>query len=367
MRIATGDNGIPGDYPVRVVREDPDRQGLLYAGTEFGMFISFDDGGEWRPLQLNLPVTPVTDIKVVDQDLVLSTMGRGFWILYDLTPFHEMDAETAEANHLFQVKPAYRLYTARRFGGGRASHGPQYPSPGANIDYFLESEPSGELKLEMLDADGEVARAFSEAHGEKNVLPEESSMCEWSHEVVGNSELPINAGMHRFLWDLRHAGPWHKETERSGRKGPLVAPGIYRARLTTGDWSRTVSFEVKMDPRVVGEGQVTEEDVRAQVALALKVRDSLSDARLAAANLEKSIEEASDDEKGVLVAIKDELVTSPIRYSQPMLVDQLVYLYGNLQRADQRPGRDAVERWKSLNEALRVLLSELEQILGPTE
>ena len=89
MRVTTGDNGIPGDYPTRVVREDPDRQGLLYAGTEFGMFISFDDGGEWNPLQLNLPVTPVTDIKVVDQDLVLSTMGRGFWILYDLTPFHE--------------------------------------------------------------------------------------------------------------------------------------------------------------------------------------------------------------------------------------------------------------------------------------
>ena len=362
MRVTTGDNGIPGDYPTRVVREDPDRQGLLYAGTEFGMFISFDDGGEWQPLQLNLPVTPVTDIKVVDQDLVLSTMGRGFWILYDLTPFHEMEAETAEASHLFQVKPAHRLYTARRFRGGRASHGPQYPSPGANIDYYLESEPSGELKLEILGADGEVVRAFSsEAHGEKNVLPEESSMRERNLEVVGTSELPISAGMHRFLWDLRHAGPWHKETERSGRKGPLVAPGTYRARLTTGDWSRTVSFEVKMDPRVVGEGQVTEEDVTAQVELALKVREALSDARLAAANLEKAIEEASEDEKEALLPIKNKLVTASIRYSQPMFVDQLAYLYGNLQRADQRPGRDAFERWDSLNEALQEQLRKLER------
>ena len=218
------------------------------------------------------------------------------------------------------------------------------------------------MKLEILGADGEVVRAFSsEAHGEKNVLPEESSMRERNLEVVGTSELPISAGMHRFLWDLRHAGPWHKETERSGRKGPLVAPGTYRARLTTGDWSRTVSFEVKMDPRVVGEGQVTEEDVTAQVELALKVREALSDARLAAANLEKAIEEASEDEKEALLPIKNKLVTASIRYSQPMFVDQLAYLYGNLQRADQRPGRDAFERWDSLNEALQEQLRKLER------
>jgi hypothetical protein len=122
-----------------------------------------------------------------------------------------------------------------------------------------------------------------------------------------------------------------------------------------------VFFEVKMDPRVVREGQVSEEDVTAQVELALEVRDALSDARLAAVHLEEAIEEASDEEKGALIAIKDELVTAPIRYSQPMLVDQLSYLYENLQRADQRPGRDAIDRWEKLNGELQVHLSKLEQ------
>ncbi len=367
-RITPGDNGIPDDYPVRVVREDPDRQGLLYAGTEFGMFISFDDGAEWQPLQLNLPVTPVTDIKVVDQDLVLSTMGRGFWILYDLTPCHEVNVETARANHLFQVKPPYRLYGSRRSRGDRASHEPHYPSPGANIDYYLEREPSGELKLEILDADEEVLRAFSsDTLGEKNVLPEEASMREWSLEIVGTPKLTKDAGMHRFLWDLRYAGPWNEDAERSGRNGPLVAPGTYRARLTAGDWSRTASFEVKMDPRVVREGQVSEGDVTAQAEMALKVRDALSDARLAAAKLEKAIEEAPEDEKGTLASIKDELVTASIRYSRPMLVDQLAYLYGNLRQADQRPGRDASDRWEKLNDELQRQLHRLEQAMGATD
>ena len=109
-RITTGENGVPGDHPVRVVREDPDREGLLYLGTEFGMFISFDDGGAWQPFQLNLPVTPVTDVKVVYGDLVLSTMGRGFWIMDNLTPLHELDDRVAGAGaHLYEIRDAYRL------------------------------------------------------------------------------------------------------------------------------------------------------------------------------------------------------------------------------------------------------------------
>ena len=212
------------------------------------------------------------------------------------------------------------------------------------------------------------AREFSsDARGEKNILPEEATMRAFRLEVVGTPKLPKSAGMHRFLWDLRYAGPWHEETDHSGRDGPLVAPGIYHARVTTQDWSEEVSFEVKMDPRVVREGQVSEEDVRVQVELALKVRDALSDARLAAADLEKAIEEASEDEKEALGAIKDELVTAGRRYTQPMLIDQLSYLYGNLQRADQSPGRDAVSRWEKLNEELQAELGKLEHALGTTD
>ena len=128
---------MPADHPVRVVREDPDRQGLLYAGTEFGLFVSFDDGVRWQPLQLNLPVTPVSDIKVVNQDLILSTMGRGFWILDDLTPLHELSRQVALSDtHLFAVRDTYRLYGVRRFGGDPSPDEPKYPDPGANIDYY---------------------------------------------------------------------------------------------------------------------------------------------------------------------------------------------------------------------------------------
>ena len=155
-RITTGTNGIPNDHPVRVVREDPDRAGLLYAGTEFGMFISFDDGENWQTLQLNLPVTPITDLKIVDKDLVMSTMGRSFWILYDLTPLHEIDERVASADaHLFAVKDPYRLRMPRR--GNRSAMSPdepQYPEAGANIDYYLAGEPSGEIELEILDGEG---------------------------------------------------------------------------------------------------------------------------------------------------------------------------------------------------------------------
>jgi photosystem II stability/assembly factor-like uncharacterized protein len=131
-RLTTGTNGIPADYPTRVVREDPDREGLLYAGTEFGMFISFDDGTHWQPFQLNLPVTPVTDIKVYRQDLVLSTMGRSFWIIHDISPLHELDRRVVSAQaHMFQPRDAYRM---RYSSFGRGPADPEYPPAGAVID-----------------------------------------------------------------------------------------------------------------------------------------------------------------------------------------------------------------------------------------
>jgi hypothetical protein len=128
-RLTDGTNGIPADFPTRVVREDPDREGLLYAGTEFGMFISFDNGGEWQSFQLNLPVTPVTDIRVHRKDLVLSTMGRSLWILDDVTRLHEIDGVTAAGRaHLFTPREAYLI---RQPGDGRAADQPQHPAPGA--------------------------------------------------------------------------------------------------------------------------------------------------------------------------------------------------------------------------------------------
>ena len=369
-RITTGTNGIPNDHPVRVVREDPDRAGLLYAGTEFGMFISFDDGENWQTLQFNLPVTPITDLKIVDKDLVMSTMGRSFWILYDLTPLHEIDERVASADaHLFAVKDPYRLRMPRR--GNRSAMSPdepQYPEAGANIDYYLAGEPSGEIELEILDGEGQLVRSFSsDASGETNVLPEEASMREWRLERVGTPKLEKSAGMHRFTWDLRHAGPWDEDVSTSGRGGPMAAPGTYQARLKVGDWTETVSFEAHMDPRIVKEGYVSAEDVTGQVSLALKARDALSRARLAASRLEKALESALGGQKDALEQIDEDLITVSRRYSQPMLVDQITYLYQNLDHADQRAGRDAVERYESLASQLEEQIGKLDEILGATE
>jgi photosystem II stability/assembly factor-like uncharacterized protein len=367
-RITTGDNGIPEDHPVRVVREDPVREGLLYAGTEFGMFLSFDDGSHWQSFQLNLPVTPVTDLKVVGDDLALSTMGRSFWILYNLTPVREATGQVAQAGaHLYGIPATYRL----RGGGSRsraaAPDEPQYPAPGANIDFYLGAEPAGSVTLELLDSEGNLIRGFGgEAEGRPAQVPTDPGTREWNLEWAGAQRVPTDAGMHRFVWDLRYPGPWEPEPSRAGRGGPLVPPGTYRARLTVGDWTQTRSFEVHMDPRVVEEG-ITEAQVRAQVELALQVRDALSEARNAATRLEEAREQLSgrgaESALRALDEIREQLLTGEVRYSQPMLIDQLEYLYENLDTADQEPGRDASVRYEELNEALQTHIRNLERIL----
>ena len=331
-RLTSGRNGIPGDSPTRVVREDPDREGLLYAGTEFGLFVSLDDGATWRPFQQNLPATPVTDIKVHRKDLVLSTMGRSFWILDDVTPLHEWTPQLA--THLFTPRDAYRM----RYDDGRGRPGdPVYPTPAALIHYQLAQEPAGggTVTLEILDAAGGVIRAFPAA--------------------------PKGRGLHRFAWDLRYSGAWDKDSTRAGRGGPMVAPGTYQVRVTAGSWSETRKFRVLVDPRVERDG-VTQADLEAQVALRLKVRDALSESRRAVERLRGVKDEAV---KRRLAGVEAALVTAEgHRYPQPMLVAQLEYLYAMLGTADQKPGRDAVARFAELRSALDRQLAELRRVLG---
>ncbi len=366
-RITTGSNGIPADHPVRVVREDPDREGLLYAGTEFGMFISFDDGTNWQSFQLNLPATPITDLKVVQKDLVLSTMGRSFWIMYDLTPLHELSTAIASSEvYLFKVKDAYRLRASRRRGTVLPDE-PQYPAPGANIDYYLASDLATELKLEILDSQGNLVRSYSsEGQGEREVLPAEASMREWRLEAVGTPKLDSSAGAHRFSWDLSHAGPWDGDAERSGRNGPMVAPGEYQARLTVGDSINTVSFQTVTNPRVSKEGAISDTEIVEQVEFTLKARDLLSTVKMAASRVTEALKSATGSEKDSLEEIKKDLITAPRRYSQPMLVDQVSYLYGNLDRADQQPGQDAIVRYENLKSDVEEQLGKIDGLLGST-
>ncbi len=381
MRLTDGENGIPVDYPTRVVREDPNRERLLYVGTEFGMFISFDDGKNWQPFQLNLPATPVTDIKIHRQDLVLSTMGRSFWILDDLTPLYQWDEQTKQAPYvLFSPRNTYRRHY---WSWRRSSADPEYKPAGAFINYYLAEKVSQDIKLEIQDEQGNVLRTFI---GQKN-KPEQKSLAPGSWDVSqlhleqkGEPRLLQTQGMHRFLWDLRHISGWQPSAQARGRKGfgggPMVAVGTYQAKLTIGDWSQIHEFEVRLDPRVFEDG-VTPESIKEQEKLSLEIRDTLSLARLAAYRVEKALQKLTDkikeaapqkekaqELKEKLLEIKKKLVTrDDIRYPQPMLIDQIEYLYSMLNRADQKPGKDAYERHEELQSMLDQYLSQIKTLL----
>ena len=373
-RLTDGANGIPADFPTRVVREDPDREGLLYAGTDFGLFVSFDDGAHWQPFQHDLPITPVTDIKVHEKDLVLSTMGRSFWILDNLTPLHQLADSTARADvHLFQPRDAYRMrYSTGGYGpSGDDPAAPEYPSPGATIDYYLAEAPEGALTLDILDGKGDVIQRFSSEEGGRT---SEATQRMRAPEVVtsGTVRLPKEAGMHRFRWDLAYPGPWTEGGDGGG--GPLAAPGTYRVRLSVGDTSLVQSLRLRIDPRVAEDG-VTVADLKAQLDLNLQIRDAISEARKASAKMqtaeketEKALEKGeitdaeAQDVRERVGDLKTTLVTSEAgSYPQPMLIDQFEYLYGMTTRADQKLGRDAFERFEELRGQLDQFLRKMEQ------
>jgi photosystem II stability/assembly factor-like uncharacterized protein len=362
-RLTTGENGIPLNCPTRVVREDPDREGLLYAGTECGMFVSFDDGAHWQSLQLNLPATPVTDIKVHHKDLVLSTMGRSFWILDNITPLHLLSKETAGSKYvLFPPRETYRT-RIRPFRRSSSRH--QYLPPGAMIDYCLSEKPVSEVTLEILDATGGLIRSFSSKKQEMSQENLEFSELKEKLKHFGGPRLSKSQGMHRFFWDLRHAGAWHHQESRAGRRGPMVATGTYQVKLTVGGWTHTEKFEVKLDPRVVEDG-VSQADLTAQESLSLQIRDLLSRAEMAADRIRKAKEQQQLKRQldKRLAAVYSKLNTAEGVYQQPQLIDQIRYLLSMLDRADQKPGRDAYKRFDELKKELSGYCLEIEKILG---
>ncbi len=245
-------NGIPQRSFVRVVREDPKRKDLLYAGTETGVYYSLDGGAHWHSLQLNLPVVPVTDLTVKNGDLVAATQGRAFWILDDVTPLHELSATAAtETAQLFTPADAVRT---RRAGFGRAPSGTgQNPPAGALVDYALASAQP--VTIEFLDASGAIITGFK------------------STEHSGPAATP---GVHRFVWDLRYPDAHGIEdgTYLAGGnlRGPVAVPGTYQVRLVAGDRSWTKPLRIVAD----SHSQATAADLQKQFDLLIAIRDKVS-------------------------------------------------------------------------------------------
>jgi photosystem II stability/assembly factor-like uncharacterized protein len=365
-RLTDGQNGIPADTPTRVVREDPSREGLLYAGTEFGMYVSFDQGGRWQRFQRNLPVTPVTDLRVHRRDLVVSTMGRGFWILDDLTPLHHWQ-HPAVANR--RVPAAPRLVPPReairmRYPsmGGRPEV-PEYPSPAATIDYWLPTTSPKEVTLEILDREGRPIHREISRPAVTDPAPGQGMRAPARSGPVTRG-LTARPGHNRYRWDLRIDDGAGGGTGRS-LPGPLAVPGRYSVRLSVDGWQQAETLTIVPDPRLAADG-VIQADLEEQLALSLAIRATTREARTLVEQIENRLRSVPDSQKGPWQSLRARLVTAPGAYPQPMLIDQLASLSRMVNSADRKVGRSAFDFHDELRQALRGLEAEVAAMVGGT-
>jgi photosystem II stability/assembly factor-like uncharacterized protein len=392
--LTDGKNGIPIDHPVRVIREDPAREGLLYAGTEFGAFVSFNGGRNWQPLQQNLPATPVTDIRVHRNDLVISTMGRSLWMMDNVTPLQQLagmlatssptnvreneglggiDAQQMAAArgslppvYLFQPRDAIRYRTAANAPGNGE---PEYPAPAAHIDVWFASAPVADTKLELLDPKGQVIRTFSVAAA-RGSAGSGQEMRGFGRGGGGAASLRGESGMQRFNWDMRYPGV------NNAPGGPMAPPGKYAVRLTSGSYTAMKNFELKADPRVLQDG-VTQAELDEQFAFLIKVRDALTDARRLAQRVDEAMKKAGVLPPGPAtpgVRTMDEKFAHPLQrmwaqlndlpgiYPQPMLISQLQNVQRMVGQADQKVGKDAIDRFNDLHKELQSLQAAVQKV-----
>jgi photosystem II stability/assembly factor-like uncharacterized protein len=351
--------GLPPGAVVHVVREDPVRRGLLYAGTELGVFVSFDDGAHWSALQKNLPVTPIHDLDVHGDDLVAATHGRAFWILDDLTPLRQAQAGAA-APVLYAPQEAVRLYYPDEVNTRRPVG--QNPPAGAVIDYVLAETPGSELTIDILNAKGEQVRHMSSTKTNKEVQPPE-----WPDRIVPSDLIPARAGMNRMVWDLRWDDPVQIPGafyEDQAPRGPIVAPGRYQVRLTLGDKVRTTEMVVVADPRVPR----SEAAIAEKTALALStshdidvLHRTVNELRAQRAKL-KGTSGAQDRDKK-LEAIEQQLMQVNMNGSEAnlafpgMLNEQYAAFASTLEDADTAPTQQQQALYRSLHDKLEKQLA----------
>ena len=373
--------GLPDNSYVHAVREDPKRKGLLYAGTETGVWVSFNDGANWQALQLNLPVTPVHDLVIHDDDLAVATHGRSFWVLDDISPLRQAAASiAAEDAHLFTPRTSYRTrighFNPRRYPIG------ENPPDGAILYYYLKEEPKEPAKLELLDVQGKVIRSFTSEQKKKEEAPEE-----WERDAEAE-HIPAKAGLNRFAWNLRYEVPTKIPQivyDAGDPLGPLALPGTYQVRLTVAGKSQTASFDVKMDPRV----QSSAEDLRKQFDLMLKMRDredelnktvlAIRDLRAQLQALEKRlgsgddakpIVSASADLRKKISAIEEELVQVNGKSSEDFanyptkLESKFAFLQNVTDSADTAPTAAELSVFADLDQRLEAQLAKWRDVLS---
>ncbi len=278
--------GLPGNAPVNVVREDPQHKGLLFCGTERAVFVSFDDGENWQPLRLNMPATSIRDLVIHDDDIVVGTHGRSFWILDDMTPLRQIDASVA-ASDVFLFKPqlAYRVRWNMNTDTPLPPEEPagENPPDGAIFNYLLKGKPSSPVVLEIFDSEKNLVRRYSSADTVEPV--KENELNYPTYWIRSPQLLSSEKGMQRFVWDMHYSPPSGYSTEypmaaiyRDTPRhplGPWVHPGEYSVVLTVDGKTLTQPLTVKMDPRV----KTSPAELKSQFDLSMKAYNGLNHSR----------------------------------------------------------------------------------------
>ena len=360
-------NGIRENDFARVIREDPVRRGLLYAGTDTGVYVSFDAGGSWQSLQRNLPAVSAQYMQVKNNDLVVATHGRGFWIMDNLTALRQITREVQAAPaHLFDIAPTDRYLPMRvlspRGPEGRVRRVPldagENPPGGVMIDYYIK-QPAGETTLTILDGKGQAIKRYSSPAKDGGWMPSE-------------------AGMNRFVWDLRYPGAREipapagfVSAEYPRAQAPVAPPGRYTARLSVGGQQYERSFEIRKDSRITA----TDDDLRAQFEFMVRIRERLSEVtdaveRLRAARQQLAQKAPADAASalGKLGAIEAALTrllpaVNPMKLPPKALNNRLAALTGAVGQADAKPTRQMYAVFEDLSAGVAEQVRQLDEVI----
>jgi photosystem II stability/assembly factor-like uncharacterized protein len=366
-------NGIPATHFTRVVREDLKQKGLLFAGTEFGIYVSYDDGDNWKSIQLNLPIVPITDLAFHkrDDELVVATQGRAFWIMDDLPLLREIKgvAPTDDVR-LFAPKE-----TLRAEGGGRGPRGfvpvGQNPPSGAALEFWLKDRPTGEVRIEILDAAGKLVNKYSSnapvragaSEDAAPVIDEQGGGGGGRGGFGAPARVPAQAGMNRFVWDLRYPDAttfpgiimWAGST-----RGPMIVPGPYTAKLIVGDKTQSQQFVVKADPRL----KTTAADFSAQLSLSIQIRDKLSQVNQAVVDIRAAKKQLED----YAARLKDDAAAKKVADAARDLDKRLTAVEEELYQIKNQSSQDPLNFPIKLNNRLAALLGVVQGTdAGPTK